>query len=225
MYAANFALLSSPHSFRDRNAKSYVIKQTLSVPVALGSIPAGARRARDVPLEIPSAPAILVSQLSSRPRLTFARDNRRADVTVRASFACAFQVVFRASWAMVVVSSGWVRNVAAANYQQPPQDDGDDMVIPTTEMCAKAVLICRPNSHPFQERSLCLDQPVKVGRSVARARAAPNNAIFDCKVLSRHHALLWYENGKFFLQVGRGGVGLEIFRLFCLAFVCGNADK
>jgi hypothetical protein len=37
---------------------------------------------------------------------------------------------------------------------------------------------------------------VKIGRSVARARAAPNNAIFDCKVLSRNHALLWYENGK-----------------------------
>ena len=41
-----------------------------------------------------------------------------------------------------------------------------------------------------------MDQPVKIGRSVARARAAPNNAIFDCKVLSRNHALLWYENGK-----------------------------
>lgn len=111
---------------------------------------------------------------------------------------------------MVVVSDGWVKNVA--NYQQQQQQTtntngnngggGDDMVIPSLEMCAKAVLICRPNSHPFQERTLCLDQPIKVGRSVARARAAPNNAIFDCKVLSRHHALLWYENGKFFLQVG-----------------------
>lgn len=40
----------------------------------------------------------------------------------------------------------------------------------------------------------------QVGRSVARARAASNNAIFDCKVLSRHHALLWYECGKFYLQ-------------------------
>ncbi|XP_059489562.1 sarcolemmal membrane-associated protein isoform X2 [Neocloeon triangulifer] len=67
-------------------------------------------------------------------------------------------------------------------------------------MTAKAVLICRPNSHPFQERTLYLDQPVKIGRSVARARPAPNNAIFDCKVLSRNHALLWYENGKFYLQ-------------------------
>ncbi|XP_022252785.1 sarcolemmal membrane-associated protein-like isoform X2 [Limulus polyphemus] len=67
-------------------------------------------------------------------------------------------------------------------------------------MVSRAILISRPNSHPFQERHLILDQPVKVGRSVARCRPAPNNAIFDCKVLSRNHALLWYENGKFFLQ-------------------------
>lgn len=67
-------------------------------------------------------------------------------------------------------------------------------------MAGKAILTCRPNSHLFQERTLVLDQPVKIGRSVARARAAPNNAIFDCKVLSRNHAVFWYTNGKFYLQ-------------------------
>ncbi|KAG0431988.1 hypothetical protein HPB47_021302 [Ixodes persulcatus] len=60
----------------------------------------------------------------------------------------------------------------------------------------RAILTCRPNSHPFPERILSLDQPAKVGRSVARCRQAHNNAIFDCKVLSRNHALLWYDNGK-----------------------------
>jgi len=65
---------------------------------------------------------------------------------------------------------------------------------------AHACLICRPNSHPFNDRTLTLDQAVKVGRSVARARATQTNAIFDCKVLSRNHALLWYEAGKFYLQ-------------------------
>ncbi|XP_054921906.1 uncharacterized protein [Dermacentor andersoni] len=64
----------------------------------------------------------------------------------------------------------------------------------------RSILTCRPNSHPFPERVLNLDQPAKVGRSVARCRQAPNNAIFDCKVLSRNHSLLWYENGKFYLQ-------------------------
>ncbi|KAK5640959.1 hypothetical protein RI129_009506 [Pyrocoelia pectoralis] len=98
---------------------------------------------------------------------------------------------------MVVVSGSWVKNVAT--YPTPANDN--DMVIPTTnKMSAKAILICRPNSHPFQERILTLDQPVKVGRSVARARATATNAIFDCKVLSRHHAVLWYDSGKFYLQ-------------------------
>ena len=46
----------------------------------------------------------------------------------------------------------------------------------------RASLICRPNSHPFQDRMLGLDQSVKVGRSVARARPLNTNAIFDCKV-------------------------------------------
>nr|CAD7425824.1 unnamed protein product [Timema monikensis] len=87
----------------------------------------------------------------------------------------------------MVVSGGWWQNVS-----YPYNKD----VIPPGKMTAKAVLICRPNSHPFQERALSLEQPIKVGRSVARARASPNNAIFDCKVLSRNHALLWYDTGK-----------------------------
>ncbi len=58
------------------------------------------------------------------------------------------------------------------------------------------VFRCRPNSHPFQERCIPLNEPVKVGRAVARLKALPNNAIFDCKVLSRQHAKLWYESGK-----------------------------
>lgn len=98
---------------------------------------------------------------------------------------------------MVVVSGSWVKNVAT----YPTPANNNDMVIPTTnKMSAKAILTCRPNSHPFQERILTLDQPVKVGRSVARARATATNAIFDCKVLSRHHAVLWYDSGKFYLQ-------------------------
>ncbi|XP_078679420.1 uncharacterized protein LOC144915059 isoform X2 [Branchiostoma floridae x Branchiostoma belcheri] len=67
-------------------------------------------------------------------------------------------------------------------------------------MTSMAILTCRPNSHPFQERRVLLTEAMKIGRSVARARPAPNNCIFDCKVLSRNHALLWFENSKFFLQ-------------------------
>ncbi|CAI9733700.1 sarcolemmal membrane-associated protein isoform X8 [Octopus vulgaris] len=67
-------------------------------------------------------------------------------------------------------------------------------------MSAVAILTCTPNSHPFLARHITLHEPVKVGRSVARARPSPSNGTFDCKVLSRNHAILWYKNGKFDLQ-------------------------
>lgn len=54
-----------------------------------------------------------------------------------------------------------------------------------------------------QSRTLLLEpkKPVKIGRAIARTKVSDNNAIFDCKVLSRNHAELWYEDGKFFLKV------------------------
>lgn len=39
-----------------------------------------------------------------------------------------------------------------------------------------------------------------MGRSVPRCRVEETNAIFDCKVLSRNHATIWFEDGKFFLK-------------------------
>ncbi|KAJ8671249.1 hypothetical protein QAD02_002508 [Eretmocerus hayati] len=87
---------------------------------------------------------------------------------------------------MVIVSGGWNHNVP---------------IIPCEKrMSATGILICHDNSHPFQERTLSFENPIKIGRSVARARAAVDNAIFDCKVLSRNHAILWYESGKFYLK-------------------------
>ncbi|XP_047492602.1 sarcolemmal membrane-associated protein-like isoform X2 [Penaeus chinensis] len=89
-------------------------------------------------------------------------------------------------------------NIVGVRTLVPPTVGGPPLT--ETKMTARAILQCRPNSHPFPERTLVLDQPVKIGRSVARNRPATNNAIFDCKVLSRNHAVLWYENGKFYLQ-------------------------
>ncbi|CAC5412999.1 Sarcolemmal membrane-associated protein [Mytilus coruscus] len=77
-------------------------------------------------------------------------------------------------------------------------------------MSAVAILSCQPNSHPFRERHISLHEPVKIGRSVARARPANNNGIFDCKVLSRNHAMLWYENGTFYLQDTKSSNGTFI---------------
>ncbi|KHJ97093.1 FHA domain protein [Oesophagostomum dentatum] len=58
-------------------------------------------------------------------------------------------------------------------------------------------------SHPFEERRAHVgpdEDPLKIGRAVARLKAAKDNAIFDCKVLSRNHAVLSYRNGGFFLR-------------------------
>ncbi|XP_053975395.1 sarcolemmal membrane-associated protein [Hylaeus anthracinus] len=106
---------------------------------------------------------------------------------------------------MVVANSGRVQNASF-----PASQNNSNLNVNTVQnnkMTAKGVLICRDNSHPFQDRTLTLEQSVKIGRSVARARAAQNNAIFDCKVLSRNHALLWYSGGKFYLQDTRSSNG------------------
>lgn len=60
----------------------------------------------------------------------------------------------------------------------------------------RAILTCHPNSHPFNNRTLNVSTPIKIGRAVNKCKASNNNAIFDCKVLSRNHALIWYENRK-----------------------------
>lgn len=62
------------------------------------------------------------------------------------------------------------------------------------------ILTCQHDSHYFEERTIVVNDIIKVGRAVARSKAAPNNAIFDCKVLSRNHAVIWYSNEEFWLR-------------------------
>lgn len=64
------------------------------------------------------------------------------------------------------------------------------------EPVVKVVLIPTPRSHPFIQRECVIKEPLKVGRSVDRRRISTNNLIFDCRVLSRNHALISFENGK-----------------------------
>lgn len=67
-------------------------------------------------------------------------------------------------------------------------------------MRPRAILKHHSNSYPFEERTLDLTGMVKVGRAVAKCKPQGDNAIFDCKVLSRNHAVIWFENGKFFIK-------------------------
>nr|CAH7713015.1 unnamed protein product [Callosobruchus chinensis] len=72
---------------------------------------------------------------------------------------------------MVVVSGSWTKNVTsypappAVNVTSSSQDVMSGAVVLHNNMAAKAVLISRFNSHPFQERLLTLDQPVKDTKS------------------------------------------------------------
>lgn len=67
-------------------------------------------------------------------------------------------------------------------------------------MRPRAILKHHSNSYPFDERTLDLTTMVRVGRAVAKCKPQSDNAIFDCKVLSRNHAVIWFENGKFFIK-------------------------
>ena len=61
---------------------------------------------------------------------------------------------------------------------------------------ARIVLLPHERSIHFTKRECTLAEPLKVGRSVDKKRILTNNLIFDCRVLSRNHALIWFENGK-----------------------------
>ena len=64
------------------------------------------------------------------------------------------------------------------------------------ECVPKVVLIPHSRSHPFAQRECVLSESLKVGRPVDKKKISQNNLIFDCRVLSRNHALIWFENGK-----------------------------
>uniref|UniRef100_A0A915ICW6 Sarcolemmal membrane-associated protein n=1 Tax=Romanomermis culicivorax TaxID=13658 RepID=A0A915ICW6_ROMCU len=67
--------------------------------------------------------------------------------------------------------------------------------------CAYAVFTPCQQSHPFEDRRIPFaEEQIKIGRAVAKLKPGSNNAIFDCKVLSRNHAVMWFENGRFFLK-------------------------
>lgn len=91
-------------------------------------------------------------------------------------------------------------NLSSSTQQQQQQqlNNSSSSSINNPDQCPFAVFLFRSNSgvEMYEERRIMLDRACKIGRSVAKVRPEPNNAIFDCKVLSRNHALLWHENNK-----------------------------
>ena len=82
------------------------------------------------------------------------------------------------------------------NIYENDSDETDIRCKDDNTAMAVAIFTSRPNSQDFQERRIQLSESVKIGRSVAKVKSSANNLIFDCKVLSRNHAIIWYEGGK-----------------------------
>lgn len=91
------------------------------------------------------------------------------------------------------VSSSVIDNKESDNLRLDAINHPSNINIPYN---GQPTAILRCNTMPFDVRVLDLSSSVMVGRAVARFKPSSKNAIFDCKVLSRNHALLWYENEK-----------------------------
>ena len=66
---------------------------------------------------------------------------------------------------------------------------------------AKALLSRKDNSFECEDRVVLLSSsPLRIGRSHKEEKADSDNGYFDCKVLSRNHANLSFEDGKFYIQ-------------------------
>ena len=64
----------------------------------------------------------------------------------------------------------------------------------------------RPDN--FVGKTLDLIQPVKIGRQVSAGDPPlPHNGIFNSPVLSRNHALIFFENGKVYIKDTRSSNG------------------
>ncbi|CAH0585616.1 unnamed protein product [Chrysodeixis includens] len=50
----------------------------------------------------------------------------------------------------------------------------------------------------------------QIGRNVYRSTPSPTNTIFECRVLSRHHATLYYDKGHFYLVDNQSSNGTFI---------------
>ena len=76
-----------------------------------------------------------------------------------------------------------------------------------------SILVAHHNSHPFTNRECIVtnkDNKLKLGRAVAKLKQASDNFIFECKVLSRNHALIWREGDKFYLQDTKSSNGTYV---------------
>ncbi len=96
----------------------------------------------------------------------------------------------------VTVSQSRLASMSSDTLTHNSMTNGNDSN--DVKNCPYVNFYCRSttSSDVIEERVIYLDSPCKIGRAVAKIKPEVNNAIFDCKVLSRNHAVLWFENDK-----------------------------
>ncbi|XP_023336582.1 sarcolemmal membrane-associated protein [Eurytemora carolleeae] len=67
-------------------------------------------------------------------------------------------------------------------------------------MFARCILSAKSSSFQFDDRVLILNTPIKIGRTHKDEKGETDNGYFDSKVLSRGHAVISYENSRFYIQ-------------------------
>ena len=82
-----------------------------------------------------------------------------------------------------------------SSFTSTSHDDGDSNRLVYKEPLA--FFKPKAKSHEFEERVIVVNDVVKISRAFGKSVVpSRDNAYFDCKVLSRNHAQLFYQDKK-----------------------------
>lgn len=218
--SSNNANLYSNPSSNASTLQSPIVRQSKAVTIPTGTSLSGG----NLPLSSPITPQALSSALQSVMNASSNINSANAAVgnlqntflnTIGMDIGQAAKELGTAFVSGLVEAQTTITNNGSNAVQNVGSSGNVSINLETAENNgqAKIVLLCEANSHPFQTRTINLTPNIecKVGRLIAKSKASENNAIFDCKVLSRNHAVLWYtDDCKFWVKDTKSSNGTFI---------------
>nr|XP_014087318.2 sarcolemmal membrane-associated protein isoform X2 [Bactrocera oleae]XP_014087325.2 sarcolemmal membrane-associated protein isoform X2 [Bactrocera oleae]XP_014087333.2 sarcolemmal membrane-associated protein isoform X2 [Bactrocera oleae]XP_014087349.2 sarcolemmal membrane-associated protein isoform X2 [Bactrocera oleae]XP_014087358.2 sarcolemmal membrane-associated protein isoform X2 [Bactrocera oleae]XP_014087368.2 sarcolemmal membrane-associated protein isoform X2 [Bactrocera oleae]XP_03 len=218
--STNNANLYSNPSSNASTLQSPIVRQSKAVTITTGTALSGG----NLPLSSPITPQALSSALQSVMNASNNVNSANAAVgnlqntflnTIGMDIGQAAKELGTAFVSGLVEAQTNITNNGSNAVQNVGTSSNASMNLETAENNgqAKIILLCEANSHPFQTRTINLTPNIecKVGRLIAKSKASESNAIFDCKVLSRNHAVLWYtDDCKFWVKDTKSSNGTFI---------------
>ncbi|XP_050318339.1 sarcolemmal membrane-associated protein [Bactrocera neohumeralis] len=218
--STNNANLYSNPSSNASTLQSPIVRQSKAVTITTGTALSGG----NLPLSSPITPQALSSALQSVMNASNNVNAANAAVgnlqntflnTIGMDIGQAAKELGSAFVSGLVEAQTNITNNGSNAVQNIGSSSNASMNLETAENNgqAKIILLCEANSHPFQTRTINLTPNIecKVGRLIAKSKASESNAIFDCKVLSRNHAVLWYtDDCKFWVKDTKSSNGTFI---------------